>query len=212
MADNSGGESRFAPRTTAPAPAREIVPRKPISIERSVDEGILIASAAVTMDVKNYIIVEAIRDGSAFDADNVVEAVRRELRSLAEENESSAHRVQQLSVDVQTVRGPRDNSEGYQVDDHPTLTKRGVIHVMLAAELERLSEDGVFVAELAERARVQAWAEVGSAIEKRLVESIPLPRDAAYEAEKDARVRSFIDINLRALEKQAKRNSHRWHR
>jgi hypothetical protein len=164
------------------------------------------------MDVKNYIIVEAIRDGSAFDTDNVVEAVRRELRSLAEENELSAHRVQQLSVDVQTVRGPRDNSEGYQVDDHPTLTKRGVIHVMLAAELERLSEDGVFVAELAERARVQAWAEVGSAIEKRLVESIPLPRDAAYEAEKEARVRSLIDINLRALEKQAKRNSHRRHR
>jgi hypothetical protein len=212
MADSSGGESRFAPRTTAPSPSREIVPRKPISIERSVDEGVLIASAAVTMDVKNYIIVEAIRDGSAFDTDNVVEAVRRELRSLAEENELSAHRVQQLSVDVQTVRGPRDNSEGYQVDDHPTLTKRGVIHVMLAAELERLSEDGVFVAELAERARVQAWAEVGSAIEKRLVESIPLPRDAAYEAEKEARVRSLIDINLRALEKQAKRNSHRRHR
>jgi hypothetical protein len=209
MAESSGGESRFAPRSTAPAPAREVVARKPISIERSVDEGVLIASAAVTMDVKNYIIVEAIRDGSAFDAENVIAAVRRELLDLAEENESSAHRVQQLSVDVQTVRGPRDNSEGYQVDDHPTLTKRGVIHVMLAAELERLSEDSGFVAELAERARVQAWAEVGSAIEKRLVESVPLTRDAAYETEKDARVRALIDINLRALEKQAKRNGRR---
>jgi hypothetical protein len=209
MAEKSSGESRFAPRATAPAPTRELPQRKPISIERSVDEGVLIASAAVTMDVKNYIIVEAIRDGGAFDADNVVTAVRRELLALAEENEASAHRVQQLSVDVQTVRGPRDNSEGYQVDDHPTLTKRGVIHVMLAAELERLSEDSTFVAELAERARLQAWADVGNAIETRLVESIPTPPDDAYEAEKDARIRALIDINLRALEKQAKRRSHR---
>jgi hypothetical protein len=209
MAEKSDGESRFAPRATAPAPARELPQRKPISIERSVDEGVLIASAAVTMDVKNYIIVEAIRDGSTFDTDNVIAAVRRELLALAEENEASAHRVQQLSVDVQTVRGPRDNSEGYQVDDHPTLTKRGVIHVMLAAELERLSEDSTFVAELAERARLRAWADVGSAIETRLVESIPMPPDDAYEAEKDARIRALIDINLRALEKQAKRRSHR---
>jgi hypothetical protein len=208
MAEKSGGESRFAPRTTAPAPIRQLSVRTPISIERSVDEGVLIASAAVAMDVKNQIIVEAIRDGSAFDPANVIAAVRRELLELADEHEASAHRVQQLSVDVQTPRGPRDNSEGYQVDDHPTLTKRGVIHVLLAAELERLSEDQDFVAEIAERARVQAWADVGSAIENRLIDSIPIPRDAEYEAEKDARVRALLDINLRALEKQSKRRLH----
>jgi hypothetical protein len=207
MAENSDGESRFAPRTTAPATPP---PSRPISIERSVDEGVLIASAAVAMDVKNYIIVEAIRDGSAFDAENVAAAVRRELLELAHENESSASRVQQLSVDVQSRRGPRDrdNSEGYEFDDHPTLTKRGVVHVMLAAELERLSEDSEFVADLAERARVQAWADVGSAIETRLHDSIP-QRDPAYEAEKDARIRALLDINFRALEKQAKRRGHR---
>jgi hypothetical protein len=203
MAEKSGSESRFAPRAVPAAP------RKPISIERSVDEGLLIASAAVAMEVKNVIIVDAIRDGAAFDAANVVAAVRRELLALAEENEASAYRVQRLSVDVQTPRGPRDNSEGYQVDDHPTLTKRGVIHVMLAAELERLSEDQEFVAELAERARVQAWAEVGAAIESRLLDSLPRAPDPAYEADKDARIRALLDINLRALEKQAKRRGHR---
>ncbi|MDQ1552113.1 MAG: hypothetical protein QOD50_1535 [Actinomycetota bacterium] len=205
MAGKSGGESRFAPKATPPAPTR------PISIERSVDEGVLIASAAVVMDVKNLIIVDAIRDGSTFDVDNVTAAVRNELRDLAEENESSANRVQQLSVDVQTRRGPRDNSEGYQVDDHPTLTKRGIIHVMLAAELERLSEDPEFLAELAERARVQAWAEVGGAIESRLLESVSTSVDPSYEEEKPARVRALVDINLRALEKQAKRRARRSH-
>ncbi len=205
MAGKPDGESRFAPKATPPAATR------PISIERSVDEGVLIASAAVVMDVKNLIIVDAIRDGSTFDVDNVTAAVRHELRDLAEENESSANRVQQLSVDVQTRRGPRDNSEGYQVDDHPTLTKRGIIHVMLAAELERLSEDPEFLAELAERARVQAWAEVGGAIESRLLESVSTSVDPSYEEEKPARVRALVDINLRALEKQAKRRARRSH-
>jgi hypothetical protein len=203
MAEKPSGESRFAPRVVRPAPAR------PISIERSVDEGVLIASAAVVMDAKNLIIVEAIRDGSSFDAANVIAAVRRELLELAEENESSAQRVQQLSVDVQTRRGPRDNPEGYQVDDHPTLTKRGVIHAILAAELERLSEDPAFLADLAERARVQAWAEVGGAIESRLLESLSTTDDPSYEEDKPARIRALLDINLRALEKQAKRRARR---
>jgi hypothetical protein len=205
MAENADGESRFAPRAKRKPSAR------PISIERSVDEGVLIASAAVAMEVKNVIIVDAIRHGSAFDPANVLAAVRNELLSLAEENEASANRVQQLSVDVQTARGPLDNSEGYQVDDHPTLTKRGVIHVLLAAELERLSEDPAFVAELAERARVQAWAEVGAAIESRLLVSLPSATDPDYENDKDARIRALLDINFRALEKQAKRRNRRSH-
>jgi hypothetical protein len=211
MAENPGGVSRFAPRATEPAapPSSPFLAGRPVSIERSVDEGVLIASAAVAMDAKNYIIVEAIRDGASYDHAGVEATVRRELVELARENEASAHRVQQLAVDVQTPRGPRDNSEGYEFDDHPTLTKRGVIHVMLAAELERLSEDTEFVAELAERARLQAWAEVGGAIESRLLASIPPKQDARYAADKDARVRALVDINLRALEKQAKRRARR---
>jgi hypothetical protein len=179
--------------------------RKPVSIERSVDEGVLIASATVTMDVKNYIIVEAIREGHPYDRAAVVSAVRRDLLELAHENQASAQRVQQLAVDVQTPRGARDDSEGYQVDDHPTLTKRGIIHVLLAAELERLSADEKFIEELAERARVQAWTEVGGAIETRLIDSLPKPPDPFYEEDRDARIRALLNINLRALEKQARR-------
>jgi hypothetical protein len=179
--------------------------RKPVSIERSVDEGVLIASATVTMDVKNYIIVEAIREGHPYDLAEVASAARRDLLALARENEASAARVQQLAVDVQTPQGAPNDSEGYQVDDHPTLTKRGIIHVLLAAELERLSEDRKFVEELAERARLQAWAEVGDAIEARLIDSLPKKPDPFYDDDRDARLRALLNINLRALEKQAKR-------
>jgi hypothetical protein len=179
--------------------------RKSMSIERSVDEGVLIAQAAVTMDAKNRIIVGAIRDGAPFDVAEVCANVQLELLRLATENEDNAKRLQDLAVQVQTPRGAPDNGEGYQTDDHPTLTRRGIIHVLLAEELERLSEDSELVAELAERARVQAWAEVGSAIESRLIESLPRPIDKFYEDDKDARIRALYNINLRALEKQAKR-------
>lgn len=182
--------------------------RRPASIERSVDEGVLIAQAAVTMDVKNHIIVGAIRDGKAFDEADVRTAVQRELQRLATENEESAKRLQALAVEVQTPRGAPDNAEGYQVEDHPTLTRRGIIHVLLAEELERLSEDSEFVAELGERARVQAWSEVGSAIESRLIEALPKPPDQFYEDDKDARIRALFSINFRALEKQARRAGH----
>jgi hypothetical protein len=194
---------------TVPEPARTL--KRPVSIERSVDEGVLIASAAVTMDVKNYIIVEAIREGHPYNLDDVLAAVRRELVALAHENDASAQRVQQLAVEVQTPAGPDNDSEGYQVDDHPTLTKRGIIHVMLAAELERLSEDDEFVADVAERARQRAWAEVGDAVSSRLLDALPAAPDPFYDDDKDARVRALFNINLRALEKQAKRRGHRGH-
>jgi hypothetical protein len=205
MTDAANGEQSIG------LPPTGRILRKPVSIERSVDEGVLIARAAVTMDVKNYIIVEAIREGHPFNLDDVVTTVRRELVDLAHENDSSAQRVQQLAVEVQTPGGADNDSEGYQVDDHPTLTKRGIIHVMLAAELERLSEDDAFVAEVAENARVQAWAEVGDAIESRLLSSLPKPPDEFYDDDKDARIRALFNINLRALEKQARRNSHHRH-
>jgi hypothetical protein len=195
-----------APRVALPADA--VTKARPVSIERAVDEGVLIAEAAVTMDVKNFIIVEAIREAHPFDIDAVTAAVRRELLELVTENNENATRLQDLAVEVQTPRGAPENSEGYQVDDHPTLTKRGIIHVLLAAELERLCEDDELVAALAERARLQAWAEVGSALESRLLDSLPVEPDRFYEEDKDARIRAFYNINLRALEKQARRRGH----
>jgi hypothetical protein len=186
-------------------PSASTAKRRAVSIERSVDEGVLIAQAAVVMDAKNHIIVGAIRDGKPFDAADVRARVRRELQRLGGENQDNAKRLQTLAVDVQSPKGPPDNAEGYQTEDHPTLTKRGIIHVLLAEELDRLSEDSEFVVELAERARVAAWAEVGGAIESRLLDSLPKPPDRFYEDDKEARIRALFNINLRALEKQARR-------
>jgi hypothetical protein len=200
MSDEENDESALTLPSSGRVPRKKTVP-----LEQVVDDALLIARTAVTLDVKNQIIVGALREGRPFNVDTVRAAVIRELLLVARENEASAQRVQQLAVDVRTPRGAVDNSEGYQVDDHPTLTKRGIIHVLLADELERLSGDDDYVAELAEQARLRAWAEVGEAIENRLLDAATPPRDPSYDRDKAARIRAFYNINLRALERQARR-------
>jgi hypothetical protein len=197
MAEEANGEQSLA----LPTAARSR--REPISVERSVEEGVLIASAAVAMEAKNYIIVEALREGHPFNLEDVAESVRRELVELSQENDDGAHRIQQLADEVRERGGAQNDSEGYQLGDHPTLTKRATVYARLGVELARLSEDNAFVAGLAERARVQAWAEVGDALSARLLASIPRPRDKFYEDDKAQRIRALLNINLRALEKQA---------
>jgi hypothetical protein len=64
------------------------------------------------------------------------------------------------------------------------------------------------VGEVAERARKRAWAEVGDAVSSRLLDSLPAEPDPFYDDDKEARVRALFNINLRALEKQAKRRGH----
>ncbi|HEY2644783.1 MAG TPA: hypothetical protein VGI56_13595 [Galbitalea sp.] len=190
------------PSVTDPPAAKD-----PISLDRAVEEGLLIARAALTMEVKNYIIVTAIRDGQPYDLDDVSEVVRRELHELATENDENAARVDKLAAQVLKSGWAKHDSEGYQAGDHPALTNRVVIHSQLSEQLNALADDADYVAGVAERARMQAWTEVGDAIESRLLDSLPKPPDRYYEEDKEARLRAFANINLRALEKQAARKN-----
>lgn len=176
----------------------------PAAMDRALEDGLLIARSALTMDVKNEIIIGALRDGRPFDAAEAADAVTRELLMLANQNRESARRVEQLAADVLSEQGPAENSEGYQADDHPALANRVVIHDRLSEELERLSEDAEYVAAVAEQARKDAWAEVGDAIQSRLLSALPKAPDPFYEEDKDARIRALYAINLKALEKLAR--------
>jgi hypothetical protein len=183
--------------------------RKPVSIDRAVEEGLLIARAALTMGVKNDIIIRAIRDGEPYDAGYVAAVVKRELATLEQQNDDSASRLRQLAVDVLSRKGARGDGEGYRAADNPALSDRAIIHERLSVELERLSEDKRYLKEVAETARAEAWSEVGDAIESRLLKNVPLIPDRFYEDDKDARIRALYNINLRALERQAKKRGHR---
>jgi hypothetical protein len=190
--------------SAAALPVRSRRRRKPVSIERAAEEGLIIARAALVMEVKNQIIVDAIRDGKPYDTDRVIDIARRELVVLARENDESAERTQQLAADVLSPQGSHD-SEGYRAGDHPALKDRAAIHARLSAELERLSGDDDYLTDVADAARTRAWAEVGDAIASRLLRNLPVTPDRFYEEDKEARIKALYKINLHALERQAKK-------
>jgi hypothetical protein len=184
-----------------PRPERDS-PRQPISIDRAVEEGILIATSALTMEVKNQIIVDAIRDARPYDGDHVADVAKRQLLGLARQNDESSDRIQHLAEEVLTLKGAHD-SGGYRVEDHLALTNRAIIHSRVSAELRGLADDDDYIRDVAESARAEAWAEVGDAVQSRLLRDVPPERDRFYEVDRAARIQALLDINFRALEKRA---------
>lgn len=173
---------------------------EPITIERAVEEGLLIARSALTMEVKNRIIVSALRDNNTFDAAEAATWVRLELEHLAHEQAEYAKRMNELAIQVTVATGPSMHSHDYGPRDYRILTRRGVAYAALSADLERLVDDAEFVTGVVEAARSKAWTELGMAIDSRLA-LVPAEVSAGpdYEAGRDERLRSFIEVDLANL-------------
>jgi hypothetical protein len=178
-----------------------------MSDERAVDEGLLIASAALVMAVKNAIIVAALRDGRPYDSAEVAGIVRVELQDLATENKSNSQRLEQLAEEVMLPRERNVGSENYNKRDNPALMQRSGIHERVSAELKRLSADDEYITQVAETARAAAWIEVGNAIEARLLRTAQPAGDPRYEEERDSRLRTLLAVDLHTLERQAQKQA-----
>jgi hypothetical protein len=176
-----------------------------MSDERAVDEGLLIASAALVMAVKNAIIVAALRDGRPYDSGKVARIARAELRELANENHSNSERLEQLAEEVMLPHEKNVGSENYNRKDNPALLQRSGIYDRVSDELERLSADDEYIAQVVETARAAAWIEVGNAIEARLLRSAQPLTDPQYEQERDSRLRTLLAVDLHTLERQAQK-------
>ena len=180
-----------------------------MSDERAVDEGLLIASAALVMAVKNAIIVTALRDGRPYNSTEVARIVRAELRDLANENQSNSERLEQLAEEVLLPHEKNVGSENYNKGDNPALLQRSGIHDRVSAELRRLGADDEYITQVVETARAAAWIEVGNAIEARLLGTVPVKPDPRYDEEKDARLRSLLKVDLHALERRSQKKKGR---
>jgi hypothetical protein len=179
-----------------------------MSDERAVDEGVMIASAAVAMAVKNAIIVRALRDDQPYVSDEVIGITKAELLDLANENQANSERLEGLA-EVVLQPGESDvGSENYNEPDSPALSERSAIHERVSEELLRLSTDAEYLARVAEAARTAAWDDVGGAIESRLLRT-PSVLDGQYDEKKDARIRSLLRVDLRALEAEVRKQRRR---
>jgi hypothetical protein len=173
---------------------------EPITIERAVEEGLLIVRSALTMEIKNRIIVSALRDDRPFDAAEAATWVGLELEHLSREQADYAKRMNHLAVTVKGARGPKLHTHDYGPRDYRSLTRRGMAYSALSAELERLESDADFVSGVVEDARGRAWSELGGAIVSRL-DLVPAepPPDPDYAVGRDARLRSFVEVDLANL-------------
>ncbi|TXN31320.1 hypothetical protein [Lacisediminihabitans profunda] len=186
------------------APARPYVPvprAEPITVEHAVEEGMLIARSALTMEVKNRIIVGALRDDLAFDPAETADLVKRELAVLSQEQAGYARRMSRLAVAVSGARGSSIRDHDYGPRDYRALTHRGKIYAALSEELERLVDDEEFVQEIVETARAQAWAELGRTIVGRLERAMRVDRDPDYAIDRIDRMRSLVEVDLAALDR-----------
>ncbi len=192
-----------AARITPSRPYERTPVAEPISVERAVEEGLLIARSALTMDVKNRIIVSVLRDDHRFDAIETASWVALELKHLSLEQAEYAERMNHLVVEVTNRHGPRRHEHDYGPRDYRLLTRRGLAYASLSDELARLVDEPTFVESVVEDARAQAWSELGTAIQSRLDLGPMQQPDADYVLERDTRLRAFIAIDFARLRHSA---------
>lgn len=65
---------------------------------------------AVRLSAKNRVIMSAVRDRLDFDEEGLADFVRSELRRLADENDETAERVDEVSQDAQLAPESRSTS------------------------------------------------------------------------------------------------------
>jgi hypothetical protein len=152
----------------------------PPSIERIVEEGMLIVESAVRMTVRNAIVLSVLRDHRDFDSDALEVVARHRLLELADEEEESAQRA-----------GKRD---GGNPDD------RGVrlvaVRLGVADLLRQRAADPAFVKGILGLARAEALEDIASAMMTAPVEHIT---DPDYARQRADRIASFVGFDLTEL-------------
>lgn len=170
-------------------------PATPATDERLVDESRMIAHSAVRMALKNRIILDVLRDGRDFDLDRIHRFTRDQLSELAEEAEVSAMRAK-MRREVLDQRRQEDLVD----DTHDPLAgekrRRDGILRGLAEALDHDSGDEAVVDELVQRARVDAWDDIATSMDRRLDSPSLDPR---YRLEREDRIGAFVAFDLAAL-------------
>ncbi|TFD31026.1 hypothetical protein [Cryobacterium cryoconiti] len=168
------------------------------SIERIVEEGLLIALSAVRMAVKNHIIVGALREHRDFASADYAAAARTELNRLVSQNEEDAERAGRQRRDLARQWSAFEATDDRKLDVRQLGLRRRV-HLELAAALSAVADDDEQVAGLLEHARQDASEEIGSALAARLADQTVDRREPDYAQRRAERIRTLVSTDLAAL-------------
>ena len=162
--------------------------RDPVPVERVVDEGLLIATSAVRMAVKNRLIVDALRENRGFDPDSLSASASDEYLELARQNDASASRVW------------RDGEWDDEPRDTATVQRHRSIFTGLASALREAADDDSLTAAIVSGARDDALEEL-VAFRAQII--FQPEADELYERERDSRIR-LVEVDLADLERRRK--------
>ncbi|MEY9950915.1 hypothetical protein [Leifsonia sp. EB34] len=173
------------------------------TLEQTVEEGMLLAEYATRMAVKNHIVVDTLQYGNDFDPARHTGEAARLLRELASEQGEAAGRIEADLEVAQGLRGDATHPHDYRDVDVANLRLRRDAAVALASALRAKADSDEELLALVERGRVDAWDEVGRAIEAGLdafsgVEALK----ADYEHEKAGRLKLLIWRDLARLQEE----------
>lgn len=196
---------RFAPFDRTALPEVE-----PLTFEESFSEGLLVAEAAGRMALKNRIIIEALRGEDAWDATRAAAAAREVLHELVVELDQVAEWSAAERESAAQREGRSEHQHDYHRADAWNLRLRERINVAVAERLTELRNDDAYLAEFAERARQEAWAEIAGVIDQRLAQDwSEFEVDEAYEQERDERMSGLARDLSRDLEQARRRREER---
>lgn len=193
---------RFAPFDRSALPEVE-----PLTFEESFAEGLLVSEAAARMALKNRIIVEALRGEEPWDADRAAAAAREVLHELVQELDQVAEWSAAERESAAQREGRSEHQHDYHRADSWNLRLRERVNVAVAKRLGELRNDHAHLAELAERARQEAWAEIAGVIDQRLAREWPeIEVDETYERERDERMQGLaLDLERELAEVRRRR-------
>lgn len=172
-------------------------PVSQVELKRAVDEGFLIAKAAVTVAVANRIITNALRDQGYFDHAVIADATRQELHRMAEEQRGDAARMRDIRAKSSKQTGRSRHQHDYRRGDDLKLRTREATYEQLAEMLDRRRDDQGFVDGIVLAARARAWDDIGTTVVGRLGWA-QRPTEG-YEIGRDDRLQQMLDEDFAAL-------------
>ncbi len=170
------------------------------SVERAVEEGLMIAKTALAMELKNHIIVGAIRYDNNFVESELRDFLTAEIEKLALEQTGYAERTESWAAASTSAQGPQADVHDYRSGDYGSLTKRGETYAAMASALTGLSHDTEFLDSVLSSAQSQAWSEIERAIITKLEREVRSSTEKGYTRTRKERMRQVREIDLVALD------------
>jgi hypothetical protein len=187
-------------RRTPPLPPYRPAPQPLAPFEQALDEGLLIARHGVTLAVRNRLIVRALRENEAFDGAATARILDEELRRAADEQREYANAAEALKAAAERSAGYADHAHDYHRADTTTLERRHLLYAALADTLESWRHDDTVVAAIGERARTDAWNDIGTNVLSRLETRMSSVGDEPdYERKRPERLRQLLEEDLASL-------------